>query len=65
MTSKLKAAEPTMVEAPNSPGQSPRVVTVSKTARIISGALEPKAMRLKLATVAFQKGTGFEIVLPS
>lgn len=65
MTSKLKEAEPTMVEAPSSPGHLPRLVHVSKTARRISGALEPRAMRVKLATVAFQKRTFLCLSFPS
>ena len=39
MTRKLKAAEPTIVEAPSLPGSSPRVDTVSITESKISGAL--------------------------
>lgn len=53
----MKAAEPTMVEGPSSPGLLPRVPTVSTTLSRISGAEEPRAMRVKLATVGFQTGT--------
>jgi len=37
---RLKAAEPTMVEGPSSPGGRPRLVTVSMTESKISGALK-------------------------
>lgn len=54
---KLKAAEPTMVDGPSSPGLEPRVVATSITLRRISGALDPSAMRVRLAMVGFQTGT--------
>mmetsp|Transcript_29767 Transcript_29767/g.74455 ORF Transcript_29767/g.74455 Transcript_29767/m.74455 type:complete len:285 (-) Transcript_29767:493-1347(-) len=58
IASRLNAADPTMVAAPSSPGfcfsGGPRFFTVSKTARRISGALEPKARSVRLATVGFQ-----------
>lgn len=57
MTRKLKAADPTMVEGPSSPGVLPRVCTVSMTLRRISGALEPRAIKVRLAIVGFQTAT--------
>ena len=57
MSRKLKAAEPTIVEGPSSPGLEPSVWTVSMTLRRISGALEPRAMSVKFATVGFQTFT--------
>ena len=57
MTRKLKAAEPTMVEGPSSPGLDPRVCRVSMTLSRISGAEEPRAMRVRFATVGFQTET--------
>ena len=57
ITSKLKAADPTIVEAPSSPAHPPRFYTVSMTESKISGALDPRAMRERFATVAFQTRT--------
>lgn len=61
MIKKLKAAEPTIVEGPSSPGVDPSVYAVSMTLRRISGALDPRAMRVRLATVGFQTLTLVEI----
>lgn len=57
ITKRLKAADPTIVEAPSSPGHPPRFPVVSITASKISGALEPRAIRVKFATVGFQTFT--------
>ena len=65
MTKRLKEADPTIVEAPSSPGHLPSLVTVSSTARRISGADDPRAIRVRFATVGFQKVTFFYIIFPS
>lgn len=59
MTRKLKAADPTIVAAPSSPGVYPRVEIVSTVLRMISGALDPRAMSVRLAKVGFQTATFF------
>lgn len=54
ITNKLKAADPTMVEAPSGPAGFPRFCKASMTAKRISGADEPRAINVRLAIVAFQ-----------
>ena len=65
MTKKLNEADPTIVDGPSSPGVAPNVVTVSKTLRIISGALEPRAIKVRFAKVGFHTGTFYSIYSPS
>ncbi|CAN7949529.1 unnamed protein product, partial [Ixodes pacificus] len=59
MTSRLNAADPTMVPGPRSPAsklqkQTHLLPMISMMASKISGALEPSAMSVRLATVSFQ-----------
>jgi hypothetical protein len=54
ITNKLKAADPTIVEGPSSGGELEMLVAVWSTFKRISGADEPRAMRVKLAIVSFQ-----------
>ena len=57
ITSKLNAADPTIVNGPSSDAGSPLVLIVSIRLSKISGAEEPRAISVRFAIVAFQTGT--------
>ena len=65
ITIKLNAADPTIVAGPSSPGSFPKFVTVSMTESRISGAEEPRAIRVKFAIVGFQTETVIVCSIPS
>jgi hypothetical protein len=53
----LKAADPTMVDGPMTGGTASRSYTVVIVESKISGADEPRAIRVRFATVSFHLGT--------
>lgn len=55
MMRRLKEAEPTMVDGPRGSAAESKEKHTPTTFSRISGAEEPNAMRVRLATVAFQK----------
>lgn len=63
MTKRLKAADPTIVDGPSFDGLASRSETVPMTESKISGAEEPRAMSVRLATVAFQIGTSIKTLV--
>ena len=65
MTSKLKAALPTIVLGPSSSVESePKIDTAPNVASMISGAEEPSAMRERLATTRFHTGSPLSLTVP-
>ena len=60
ITRRLKAADPTIVDGPRTGGTASISYNVYSTERRISGADEPRAISVKFATVAFQRGTSIE-----
>ena len=59
---RLKAAEPTIVNGPMGLAGSPRVPIVSNTLSKISGADDPRAIKVRFATVSFHLGTSTNYV---
>lgn len=65
ITIRLNAAEPTIVDGPSSPGVDPKFVSVSITESRISGADDPRAMRVRFAMVGFHTDTSTVLSSPS
>ena len=64
MKRRLNEAEPTIVNGPSSPAGYLSLPHVSTTLSKISGADEPRAMRERLAMVAFHTGTSTKNLFP-
>jgi len=64
ITNKLKAADPTIVEAPSGPAGLPKFWRASMTDKRISGAEDPRAIKVRLAMVAFQTVSSTSMILP-
>ena len=64
ITSKLKAAEPTMDMGPRELGTASKSRATPLVASMISGADEPRAISVKFATVGFQNSFSTMIKCP-
>ena len=57
ITNRLNAPEPTILLGPSSPAFCPKFYRDSITASKISGAEEPRAIKVRFAIVGFQIAT--------